>query len=102
MDDLPDRYRWLNIISNYLGFGLTPSVCICFWLKRQGLGGNLNWQFYAKLSIFCFLRYRLRMDLYFSVSQENLYSRGPYFFIYIFAYFISILYLSLSTIFVSK
>lgn len=38
----------------------------------------------------------------FSVSQENIYSRGPYFFIYIFAYFISILYLSLSTIFVSK
>lgn len=38
----------------------------------------------------------------FSVSQENIYSREPYFFIYIFAYFISILYLSLSTIFVSK
>lgn len=40
--------------------------------------------------------------LVFSVSQENIYSRGPYFFIYIFAYFISIFYLSLSTIFVSK
>ena len=29
VDGLPVRYRWLNIISNYLGFGLTPSVCIC-------------------------------------------------------------------------
>ena len=29
VDGLPVRYRWINIISNYLGFGLTPSVCIC-------------------------------------------------------------------------
>lgn len=67
VDGLPVRYRWINIISNYLGFGLTPSVCIClvYWIKIQGLGGNLNWQFYAKLSIFWFLRYRFRLDLYF-------------------------------------
>ena len=29
VDGLPKKFRWLNIVSNYLGFGLTPSVCIC-------------------------------------------------------------------------
>ena len=60
------------------------------------------------MAILCEVVYLLILSLsipsglVFSVSQENIYSRGPYFFIYIFAYFISILYLSLSTIFVSK
>lgn len=60
------------------------------------------------MAILCELIYLLILalsipsGLVFSVSQENIYSRGPYFFIHIFAYFISILYLSLSTIFVSK
>ena len=29
VDGLPKKFRWINIVSNYLGFGLTPSVCIC-------------------------------------------------------------------------
>ena len=27
VDGTPPGYRWLNILSNYLGFGLTPAVC---------------------------------------------------------------------------
>lgn len=105
VDGLPKKFRWINIVSNYLGFGLTPSVCIClvYVLDKKT---KLRWEF--KLAILCELMYLLILalsipsGLVFSVSQENIYSRGPYFFIYIFAYFISILYLSLSTIFVSK
>lgn len=105
VDGLPKIFRWINIVSNYLGFGLTPSVCIClvYVLDKKT---KLRWKF--KLAILCELIYLLILalsipsGLLFSVSQENIYSRGPYFFIYIFAYFISILYLSLSTIFVSK
>lgn len=105
VDGLPKKFRWINIVSNYLGFGLTPSVCIClvYVLDKKT---KLRWEF--KLAILCELIYLLILSLsipsglVFSVSQENIYSRGPYFFIYIFAYFISILYLSLSTIFVSK
>lgn len=105
VDGLPKKFRWINIVSNYLGFGLTPSVCIClvYVLDKKT---KLRWEF--KLAILCELIYLLILalsipsGLVFSVSQENIYSRGPYFFIYIFAYFISILYLSLSTIFVSK
>ena len=105
VDGLPKIFRWINIVSNYLGFGLTPSICIClvYVLDKKT---KLRWEF--KLAILCELIYLLILALsipsvlVFSVSQENIYSRGPYFFIYIFAYFISILYLSLSTIFVSK
>lgn len=105
VDGLPKKFRWINIVSNYLGFGLTPSVCIClvYVLDKKT---KLRWEF--KLAILCELIYLLILalsipsGLLFSVSQENICSRGPYFFIYIFAYFISILYLSLSTIFVSK
>lgn len=105
VDGLPKIFRWINIVSNYLGFGLTPSVCIClvYVLDKKT---KLRWEF--KLAILCELIYLLILSLsipsglVFSVSQESIYSRGPYFFIYIFAYFISILYLSLSTIFVSK
>lgn len=105
VDGLPKKFRWINIVSNYLSFGLTPSVCIClvYVLDKKT---KLRWEF--KLAILCEVVYLLILalsipsGLVFSVSQENIYSRGPYFFIYIFAYFISILYLSLSTIFVSK
>lgn len=105
VDGLPKKFRWINIVSNYLGFGLTPSVCIClvYVLDKKT---KLRWEF--KLAILCEVVYLLILalsipsGLVFSVSQENIYSRGPYFFIHIFAYFISILYLSLSTIFVSK
>ena len=29
VDGAPPGYRWLNILSNYLGFGLTPAVPLC-------------------------------------------------------------------------
>lgn len=101
VDCLPKKFRWLSAVSNYLCFGLTPLVCIClvYVLDKKT---KLRWE------IGNFMGSRISFDsgpfdpVVFSVSQENIYSREPYFFIYIFAYFISILYLSLSTIFVSK
>ena len=29
VDGTPPGCRWLNILSNYLGFGLTPAVALC-------------------------------------------------------------------------
>lgn len=79
VDGLPIKYRWLNIVSNYLGFGLTPSVCIClvYVLDKKT---RLRWEF--KLAILCEIVYLLILaisipsGLVFSVSQENIYSRG--------------------------
>ena len=86
VDGLPIKYRWLNIISNYLGFGLTPSVCIClvYVLDKKT---KLKWE--LKIAILCEIIYLLILGFsipfgwVFSVSQSNIYSRGPYFFIYI-------------------
>lgn len=55
VDGLPKKFRWLNIVSNYLGFGLTPSVCICLVYvldKKTKLRWNSNWRFYVKSYIF--------------------------------------------------
>ena len=29
VDGLPPAYRWLNVASNYLRYGLSQAVCIC-------------------------------------------------------------------------
>lgn len=29
VDGTAEKYRWVNIVSNYLGFGLSPAVSIC-------------------------------------------------------------------------
>lgn len=73
VDGLPKKFRWINIVSNYLGFGLTPSVCIClvYVLDKKT---KLRWEF--KLAILCEIVYLLilalsiPLGLVFSVSQE--------------------------------
>ena len=70
VDGAPAGYRWLNILSNYLGFGLSPAL---------------------------FLALSIPAGLVFSVSADNVYSRGQYFYIYIIMYFAAIVYLSVST-----
>lgn len=96
VDGLPIKYRWLNIVSNYLGFGLTPSVCIClvYVLDKKT---RLRWEF--KLALLCEIVYLLILaisipsGLVFSVNQENIYSRGPYFFMYICVFYIYIIFI---------
>lgn len=104
VDGMPKEYRWLNIISNYLGFGLSPapSICLIYALDKKSIVGKE-----VKIAIFCevafllFLAISIPFGLVFSVSADNIYSRGPYFYIYIIVYFLSILYLLLSTIITS-
>ena len=49
VDGLPIKYRWLNIVSNYLGLRHQfVSAWYMSWIKRQGLGGNSNWHFYVR------------------------------------------------------
>ena len=40
VDGAPVHLRWLNILSNYLGFGLSPAVSLCLVYvldKKQGV-----------------------------------------------------------------
>ena len=104
VDGMPKEYRWLNIISNYLGFGLSPapSICLIYSLdKKSILGKEMKIAMFFEIAFLIFLAISIPFGLVFSVSADNIYSRGPYFYIYIIVYFLSILYLLLSTIITS-
>ena len=101
VDGAPVGYRWLNILSNYLGFGLSPAVSLClvYVMDRKKM---VN--FWFRAAVCCegcyllFLALSIPTGLVFSVSEDNVYSRGPYFCIYILMYLAAIVYLSASTI----
>ena len=101
VDGAPAGYRWLNILSNYLGFGLSPAVSLCLVYSMDRKKRTSRW---FKAAVCCeacyllFLALSIPAGLVFSVSADNLYSRGQSFYIYIIMYFAAIVYLSASTI----
>lgn len=40
VDGAPVHLRWLNILSNYLGFGLSPAVSLCLVSKSRASGAG--------------------------------------------------------------
>ena len=46
VDGAPAGYRWLNILSNYLGFGLSPAVSLClvYVMDRKKMAKKLTVQ----------------------------------------------------------
>ena len=101
VDGTPPGWRWLNILSNYLGFGLTPAVplCLVYVLDKKSI---IRRGF--KVAVCCegvyllFLAATLPYGPVFSVSRENLYARGGCFFIYVIMYYASMLYLMVATV----
>ena len=101
VDRTPPGWRWLNILSNYLGFGLTPAVplCLVYVLDKKSI---IRRGF--KVAVCCegvyllFLAATLPDGPVFSVSRENLYARGGCFFIYVIMYYASMLYLMVATV----
>ena len=101
VDGLPPAYRWLNIASNYMGFGMSPAVCIClvYVLDRETVfRRKIRAAIFFEIGYLIFLFVTIPYGIVFSVSADNIYSRGPHFCIYIIMYFGAILYLSVSTI----
>ena len=102
VDGLPSGYRWLNIVSNYLGFGLSPavSVCLVYVLDRKtALRRKIRIAVCCEIAYLMFLLVSVPYGMVFSVSVDNMYSRGPHFYI---MYFGAILYLSISTIITAR
>ena len=100
VDGTPAGYRWLNILSNYLGFGLSPGVCLCLVYVMDRKKRMNRWFRAAACCEACYLLFlalSIPAGLVFSVSADNVYSRGQYFYIYIIMYFAAIVYLSVST-----
>ena len=96
VDDGPASLRWLNILANYLGFGLTPAVSIVLSFT---LGKNRSQKIMAaaELVYLAALGISLLFGGVFSVDQNNHYMRGDAFWIYLAAYLMSIVYLLVIT-----
>ena len=105
VDGTAEKYRWVNIVSNYLGFGLSPAVSICLVYvldKKTIVEKDMKLTMIFQTGYLILLAASIPFGLVFSVSADNVYARGPFFCIYVIAYFAAILYLSLSTIKMSK
>lgn len=101
VNDTPSELRWLNIVSNYLGFGLSPAVSLCLVYvldKKTALRRGFKAAVCCEIGYLIFLALSIPYGLIFSVSTDNVYARGKYFYIYVIVYFAAILYLSASTI----
>ena len=101
VDGAPPGYRWLNILSNYLGFGLTPAVALCLVYvldKKSIIRRGFKAAVCCEGVYLLFLAATLPYGPVFSVSAENLYARGGYFYIYVIMYYASMLYLMVATV----
>lgn len=101
VDGTPPGCRWLNILSNYLGFGLTPAVALCLVYvldKKTIIRRGFKAAVCCEGGYLLFLAATLPYGPVFSVSAENLYARGGYFFIYVIMYYASMLYLMVATV----
>ncbi len=101
VDGASARYRWANVLANYLGFGLSPGVPVCLMYvldKKTAPKRALRVAAWCQMGYLVLLALSLPFGLVFRVSRENVYSRGPYFYLYVLAYFASILCLSGATI----
>lgn len=96
VDDGPASLRWLNILANYLGFGLTPAVSIVLSFTL-GKSRSQKIMAAAELVYLVVLGISLLFGGVFSVDRNNHYMRGDAFWIYLAAYFMGIVYLLVIT-----
>jgi len=100
VDGTPVHLRWLNILSNYLGFGLSPAVSLCLVYvldKKKVVKRGLKIAAACEAAYLVVLAAMIPSGLVFSVSEDNIYSRGEHFAIYIVMYFAAIVYLTVCT-----
>lgn len=95
------KFRWINILSNYLGFALTPWVALVlgdaigtFWKSKAF--------FYILVTYDVFLALSIPFGWVFSVSKDNIYSRGEFFALYLVIYMVGIVYLFFETIHLTR
>ena len=102
VNDGPLWLRWLNILSNYLGFGLTPAVPICL-VYTLNCSERKTGPFKAAVALEILYLLLLTGSLFsnglvFSVDTANHYSRQSGFHIYMFMYYLGIAYLLFSSL----
>lgn len=68
VDGLPPGYRWLNITANYLGFGLSPAVCICLVYvldRKTALRREIRTAVRIEIGYLIFFLLRFHVEWYF-------------------------------------
>ncbi len=102
VDDGSIWLRPINIISNYLGFGLTPAVSLCLVYAMDSfehIKRSLRVAMYIEIVYFLILTVSLFSGgLVFSVDSANHYSRENGFCIYMLMHYAGIVYLFLNTL----
>lgn len=97
VDREPAAFRWINILSNYLGFGLTPAIPIAL---ASALDSSRSNKYAAMIEavylLFLAITFPLRPIFY--VNYDNEYMRGSFFWIYLAVYLSGILYLIAMTL----
>ena len=99
-DNSSSSFRWISIIANYLGFGLTPAVAI-FLAAAFDKNRSTKFAFLAEGAYLLFLAAAFPCRIVFYVDENNQYMRGDSFWIYPAVYFFSIIYLLVMTIFIA-
>lgn len=97
VDKGPESLRWINIIANYLGFGLTPAVSITLAAALDETRST-KYALMVEAVFMLLLAISFPLKIIFYVDQTNQYMRGDFFGIYIAVYSVSILYLLITTI----
>ena len=93
-------FRWIHIIANYLGFGLTPAVAI-FLASAFDKNRSTKFAFLAEGAYLLFLAVSFPHGIVFYVDANNQYMRGDFFWIFQVVCFFSILYLLVMTLFIA-
>ena len=78
VNDTPSGLRWLNIVSNYLGFGLSPAVSLCLVYvldKKTALRRGFKAAVCCEIAYLIFLALSIPYGLIFSVSADNVYTQ---------------------------
>ncbi|MGN0720994.1 MAG: GGDEF domain-containing protein [Anaerovoracaceae bacterium] len=101
VDGGPGSLRWINIIANYLGFGLTPAVSI-FLASALEKNRSTRYAIIFQAVFLLLLAITFPWKIIFYIDQNNQYMRGDLFGIYITVYSASILYLLATTIRVAR
>ena len=69
VDGMPPGWRWLNILSNYLGFGLSPAVSLCLAYvldRRSALRQGL------RAAVYCEVGYLVVLACWYSPSAPTI------------------------------
>ena len=102
VNDGPLWLRPVNILSNYLGFGLTPAVPLCLVYTTEWsshVKTSLKTAVYIEIMYIAILTVSLFNDgLVFSVDAANHYSREKGFGLYMLMYYAGIAYLLMNTL----